>query len=328
MAKGIWVFVEQSKGKVRKVSFELLSQGRILADAKGEELVAVILGQGIGGLGSEAAGYGADKVFVADDQALANYSTGAYTSVLAKLIRENEPNLVLFGNTAVGKDLAPRVATRIGVDVAIDCVGIENDAEYFVTLTRPIYAGKAFAKVASSGARPIMATIRPNTFPVAEPSAREATVVNVSVNVDQGDLKAILKDVISQAAGRVELTEANIIVSGGRGMKGPENYVILEELADCLGAAVGASRAAVDSGWKEHKFQVGQTGKTVSPTLYIACGISGAIQHLAGMGSSKVIVAINKDPEANIFNVADYGIVGDLFDIVPLLTQECKKLKA
>ncbi len=328
MAKGIWVFVEQSQGKIRKVSLELLSQAKILANEKGEELAAVILGQGIGSLAGEAAQYGADKVYLADDAKLAAYTTGAYTSVLAKLIRENEPNLVLFGNTAIGKDLAPRVATRAGVDVAIDCVGIESDAANFVNLTRPIYAGKAFAKVASPSARPIMATVRPNIFPLAEPAAREANVVTVPVSVDEADLRAILKDVISQAAGRVELTEANIIVSGGRGMKGPENYVMLEDLADVLGAAVGASRAAVDSGWKEHKFQVGQTGKTVSPTLYIACGISGAIQHLAGMGSSKVIVAINKDPEANIFAVADYGIVGDLFQVVPVLTEECKKLMA
>lgn len=328
MAKGIWVFVEQTKGKIRKVSLELLSQGRILANEKGEELAAVILGQGISGLAAEVAQYGADKVYVAEDTKLEAYTTGAYTSVLAKLIRDNEPNLVLFGNTAIGKDLAPRVATRVGVDVAIDCVGIESDGANYVNLTRPIYAGKAFAKVASPVARPVMATIRPNTFPIDEPAAREANVVNVAVNVDEADLRAILKEVISQAAGRVELTEANIIVSGGRGMKGPENYVILEELADVLGAAVGASRAAVDSGWKEYKFQVGQTGKTVSPTLYIACGISGAIQHLAGMGSSKVIVAINKDPEANIFDVADYGIVGDLFQVVPILTEECKKLKA
>ncbi len=328
MAKGIWVFIEQSKGSIRKVSLELLSQGRKLADEKGEELAAVVLGQGVGALAGEAAKYGADKVFVADDAKLASYSTGAYTSVFAKLIRENEPNFVMIGNTAIGKDLAPRVATRAGVDVAIDCVAVEPDDANYVTLTRPIYAGKAFAKVVSSGARPVMATIRPNTFPVSEPVSRDAEVINAKVDVDPADLRTILKDLISQATGRPELTEANIIVSGGRGMKGPENYVILEELADCLGAAVGASRAAVDSGWREHKFQVGQTGKTVSPTLYIACGISGAIQHLAGMGSSKVIVAINKDPEANIFQVADYGIVGDLFQVVPALTEECKKLKA
>ncbi len=328
MAKGIWVFVEQSNGNIRKVSLELLSQGRKLADEKGEELAAVIMGQNISALAGEAAKYGADKVYVADDEKLASYSTGAYTSVFAKLIRENEPNLVLLGNTAVGKDLAPRVATRVGVDAAIDCVGIEADAANYVNLTRPIYAGKALIKVVSPEARPVMATVRPNTFPVAEPVSKEAAVVNVPVAVDPADLGAILKELISQATGRPELTEANIIVSGGRGMKGPEDFVILEELADCLGASVGASRAAVDAGWREHKYQVGQTGKTVSPVLYIACGISGAIQHLAGMGSSKVIVAINKDPEANIFQVADYGIVGDLFQVVPALTAECKKLQA
>jgi electron transfer flavoprotein alpha subunit len=327
MSKGIWVVVEQTQGNIRKVSLELLSAGAKLAAEKGEELAAVILGSGIGNLAGEAGQYGADKVFVADDAKLADYSTGAYTSVLAKLINENEPNLVLFGNTAVGKDLAPRVAQRAGAGLASDCTAMAADDAAFVTFSRPLYAGKVNAKVASPAARPIMATIRPNSFPVVE-SPKTPEVVNVAVSVDAADLRAILKEVIMQASGRVPLTEATIIVSGGRGMKAPENFSILEDLADVLGAAVGASRAAVDSGLRDYEFQVGQTGKTVSPVLYIACGISGAIQHLAGMFSSQVIVAINKDPEANIFTVADYGNVGDLFEIVPLLTEECKKIKA
>ena len=326
MAKGIFVIVEQRDLQIRKVSLELLSQGRKVADETGEPLVAVILGSGIEGLAQTVAAAGADKVILIDDAKLADYTTGAYTSVLNKLIRKDEPQAVLMGNTAIGKDLAPRLAHRLGVGLASDCTGMQTDAKNFLTFKRPIYAGKAFAYL-SSNVRPILATIRPNTFKAEAPDAsRQAEIVKETADIDSADLRAILKEVAIAASKRPDLTEANVIVSGGRGMKGPENYGILEELADVIGAAVGASRAAVDSGWKEHKFQVGQTGKTVAPTLYIACGISGAIQHLAGMGSSKFIVAINKDPEANIFNVADYGIVGDLFDVVLLLTQEFKKL--
>ncbi|KGP76991.1 electron transfer flavoprotein subunit alpha [Desulfosporosinus sp. Tol-M] len=326
MAKGIFIIVEQRDLQIRKVSLELLSQGRKLANETGENLVAVVLGKGIEGLAATVAASGADKVILIDDEKLAEYSTGAFTSVLNKLIRKEEPQVVLIGNTAIGKDLAPRLAHRLGVGLASDCTGMEMDPNNFVNFKRPIYAGKAFAHVSSS-VRPILATIRPNTFAAEAPDAsRQAEVVKETADIDAADLRAVVKEVVIAASARPDLTEANIIVSGGRGMKGPENYVILEELADVVGAAVGASRAAVDSGWKEQKFQVGQTGKTVAPTLYIACGISGAIQHLAGMGSSKFIVAINKDPEANIFNVADYGIVGDLFEVVPILTQEFKKL--
>ena len=315
-----------ANSQIRKVSLELISQGRKIADQSGDPLVAVILGQDIDALAKDLSSYGADKVIIANDAKLAEYTTGAYTSVLNQLIRQEEPQAVLIGNTAIGKDLAPRLAQRLGVGLASDCTGMDYDANVLLTFKRPIYAGKAFAHVASN-VRPILATIRPNTFPVATPdSSRQAEIVQAATQIDPADLRAIVKEVAIAASKRPELTEANIIVSGGRGMKGPENYNIIEELADSIGAAVGASRAAVDSGWKEHKFQVGQTGKTVAPTLYIACGISGAIQHLAGMGSSKFIVAVNKDPEANIFNVADYGIVGDLFEIVPLLTQEFKKL--
>ncbi|TGE31279.1 electron transfer flavoprotein subunit alpha/FixB family protein [Desulfosporosinus sp. Sb-LF] len=326
MAKGIWVIVEQRNSQIRKVSLELLSQGRKIADETGESLVAVVLGSSVEGLATNVAAYGADKVILVDDEKLTEYTTGAYTSVLNKLIRKEEPQAVLLGNTAVGKDLAPRLAHRLGVGLASDCTGMETDANSFLTFIRPIYAGKAFEHLASN-VRPIMATIRPNTFPVTAPDAsRQAEIIKETADIDAADLRAILKEVAIAASKRPELTESNIIISGGRGMKGPENYGILEQLADVIGAAVGASRAAVDAGWIEQKFQVGQTGKTVAPTLYIACGISGAIQHLAGMGSSKFIVAVNKDPEANIFTVADYGIVGDLFEVVPILTEEFKKL--
>jgi electron transfer flavoprotein alpha subunit len=326
MAKGIWVIVEHSNSEIRKVSLELLSQGRIIADKTGEPLVAVILGKDAAALAGKVAPYGADKVIVAEDDKLADYTTGAYTSVLNKIIRKEEPQAVLIGNTAVGKDLAPRLAQRLGVGMASDCTGMEIDAESFLTFRRPIYGGKAFAQVVAN-ARPVLATIRPNTFPLAVPDeSHKAEIVKETAEIDPADLRAIVKEIALAASQRPELIEANIIISGGRGMKGPENYCILEACADVIGAAVGASRAAVDAGWIEQKFQVGQTGKTVSPTLYIACGISGAIQHLAGMGTSKVIVAINKDPEANIFNLADYGVVGDLFEIIPMLTEEFKKL--
>ncbi|WP_019851383.1 electron transfer flavoprotein subunit alpha/FixB family protein [Desulfitobacterium sp. PCE1] len=325
MPKGILVVLEQYNGELRKVSLELLSEGRRLADMAGLDLTGVLLGQGVKDLAPVAASYGADKVVVVDDAALKDYTTGAYTSVLNRVIRDEDPEVVVMGNTGIGRDLAPRLAQRLGVGCASDCVAVAVDSNYKLRFKRPIYAGKAYAEMATE-ARPILATIRPNSFSVAAPNSdRQAEVVEVAASIDAADLKAIVKEVIRQASSRPELTDANVIVSGGRAMKNPENFKILEDLADAIGAAVGASRAAVDSGYREYKFQVGQTGKTVSPTLYIACGISGAIQHLAGMGSSKVIVAINKDPEANIFTVADYGIVGDLFEIVPLLTEEFKK---
>lgn len=327
MAKGIWVIIEQNKLEIRKVSLEIMSQAKIIATEIGEPLSAVILGKGIAELADTVAAYGADKVYLVDDDKLENYTTGAYTSALNKLIRKEEPQAVFMGNTAVGKDLAPRLAQRLGVGLASDCTGIEVDKENLLSFKRPIYGGKAFADVISN-VRPILATIRPNTFPMASPDeSLKAEVINETAEIDPADLRAIVKDIVIAASERPELIEAEIIISGGRGMTGPENYKILEDAADVIGAAVGASRAAVDAGWIEEKFQVGQTGKTVSPVLYIACGISGAIQHLAGMGSSKVIVAINKDPEANIFTLADYGIVGDLFEVVPLLTEEFKKLK-
>ncbi|MDR2295789.1 MAG: electron transfer flavoprotein subunit alpha/FixB family protein [Clostridiales Family XIII bacterium] len=326
MAKGIWIVVEQNKSEVRKVSLELLSKARDIADKAGEPLTAVLVGGGMGDLAAKVVPYGADRVILVDDERLKDYTTGAYTSVLNKLIREEAPKAVLLGNTAVGKDLAPRLAQRLGVGMASDCTGMEADEASFLSFKRPVYGGKAFAQVAAN-AEPVLATIRPNTFPLATPDAsRQAEIVNKTADIDAADLRAIVKEVAIAVSARPELIEADVIISGGRGMKGPENYKILEECADVIGAAVGASRAAVDAGWIDQKFQVGQTGKTVSPTLYIACGISGAIQHLAGMGSSKVIVAINKDPEANIFTLADYGIVGDLFEIVPLLTEEFKKL--
>ncbi len=326
MPKGIWIFVEQAAGKIRKISLELLSQGRKIADQTGEPLVAVIAGEGIAPLAQEAAAYGVDQVYLLDSPQLAQYTTGVYTSALTKLIREKEPQAFLLGYTAVGKDLAPRLAQRLGVGLASDVIDIEVDSEKFLICKRPVYTGSAYSFV-EIVTRPVLATVRAKSFPVAEPTpSRQAEVIERTVTVDPEDLKVLVKDVALLVTSRPALTEADFVVSGGRGMKAQENFAILEGLADVMGGAVGASRAAVDSGWIDNQFQVGQTGSIVAPTLYVACGISGAIQHLAGMGASKFIVAINKDPEAPIFSVADYGIVGDLFEVVPLLTEEFKKL--
>jgi electron transfer flavoprotein alpha subunit len=326
MPKGIWVVIEQSNQEIRNVSLELVSKGREIANATGDPLVAVILGKDVAGLADKVAPYGADKVIIVDDEKLEKYTTGAYTSVLNKIIAKEEPNAVLIGNTAIGKDLAPRLAQRLGVGLTSDVTSVETDDANFLKFSRPVYGGKAYANVVLT-AKPVIATVRPNTYAIGEADAsRSAEVVTEAADIDAADLQAIVKEIVIAASERPDLVEANIIVSGGRGIKGPENFKILEDLADVVGAAVGASRAAVDAGWIDQQFQVGQTGKTVSPTLYVACGISGAIQHLAGMGTSKFIVAINKDADATIFQYADYGIVGDLFDVVPLLTEEFKKL--
>lgn len=326
MAKGIWVFAEQRNGQIKKVTYELLSAGRKVADSQGEELCAVLIGKGVAGLAAPLGEYGADKVYLAESDTLENYTTDGYANVLAKIVKDYEPSALLLGCTINGRDLAAQVAQKAGTGLATDCTNMELEDGKLV-FTRPVYAGKAFVKATCPDARPAMATIRPNVLSVDPPVAGRAAEV-VTVAAETGDIRQLIKDIVMQISTRPELTEANIIVSGGRGMKGPENFKVLEDLADVLGAAVGASRAAVDAGWVSHSIQVGQTGKTVSPVLYIACGISGAIQHLAGMSSSKCIIAVNKDPEANIFKMADYGIVGDLFEVVPILQEEFKKLLA
>lgn len=328
MAGGVMVFAEQRGGSLRKVALEGVCAGRELADQLGTELCAVLVGDGVEGLADQLGRYGADRVYVAQGEALAQYTTEAYARVLSSLAREHEPSVLLLAGTSLGRDLAPRVAARLQTGLAADCIALEIQDGVLVG-TRPVYGGKAQCVVSSTTHRPQMATLRPNVYPVAEPDpTRRAEVTEADYPIPPDSLRTKVLEVVRSASGRVELTEARVIVSGGRGMQGPEDFKLLEELADVLGAAVGASRAAVDAGWREHQDQVGQTGKVVNPDIYIACGISGAIQHLAGMGSSKIIVAVNKDPDANIFKVADYGIVGDLFTVVPILTREFQKLLA
>ncbi len=328
MASPVLVIAEQRNGAIRKVTWEVLSEGKRLADRLGVELLALLVGHGIRDKAGELAHYGATRVFVSDDERLGHYRTVPYTKVLEKVIKEVSPGIVLIGGSSLGKDLAPRVAARLGVGLISDCVGFDLDGEVLVA-RRPMYAGKLYAYVSCRAAMPHMATLRPNVFEKSDPDrSKSAEVSDVEVALDDSDLNTEVVDLLQDTSGRPDLTEAEIIVSGGRGMKGPENYAMLESLADLLGATVGASRAAVDAGWRPQSDQVGQTGKVVTPNLYIACGISGAIQHLAGMRTSKVIVAINKDPDAPIFQKADFGVVEDLFKIIPPLTEEVRKLKA
>ncbi len=323
MAKGVFVIAEQRDGALRKVSFELASAARKLADQSGDEVSAILLGSGIESLAAELGKFGVDKVFVGDNAALEPYVTEAHAQVVAKILKDNDAAIALFGASVQGKDLSARVAAKLAGGLATDCTDVKIDGGKLVAV-RPMYAGKCFGEVVFN-TTPAMASLRPNVFAAVE-NAKAAAVTKVDVAVD--GIKSKVLEVQKDTSGKVDLTEANVIVSGGRGMKGPDEYKILEDLADVLKGTVGASRAAVDAGWRPQKDQVGQTGKVVSPNLYVACGISGAIQHLAGMSSSKCIVAINKDAEAPIFTKADFGVVDDLFKVVPELTTACKKLMA
>lgn len=323
MAKGVWIVAEQRNGALRKISYELAGAARKLADQLGEEVSAVLLCSGIEGIAGELGKYGVDKIYVADNAALEPYTTDAHAAAVAGIVKEHDPAILLLGASSQGKDLAARLAGRLATGLATDCTEVKI-ADGRMVAVRPIYAGKCFIEVVSL-ASPQMASLRPNVFPAVE-NAKAGTVLKFDPGLDAAGLKTKVIEVQKDTSGRADLTEASIIVSGGRGMQGPDSYKLLEELADLLNATVGASRAAVDAGWRPQTDQVGQTGKVVSPNLYIACGISGAIQHLAGMSSSKYIVAINKDSEAPIFSKADFGIVDDLFKVVPELTKECRKL--
>ncbi len=325
MSKPVFVISEQRDGSFRKVSYEVVSEGRRLANQLGTTVVAMALGSGINGLGETLGHYGADKVVVADNEIFKNYSAEGYTVTIVDAIKAADPEIILLPASALGKDLAPRIAAKLDIGLATDCIKFSLEDKK-LQATRPMYAGKVISTFIFNTS-PQMATMRPNIFAASEPdTSKSPEIENAAVTISAGDLKAVVKELVASEGGKLDVSEADVIVSGGRGMKAPENFAMLEELAGLLNGAVGASRSAVDSDWRPHSDQVGQTGKTVSPNLYIACGISGAIQHLAGMSSSKCIVAINKDPDAPIFQKADYGIVGDLFDVVPVLTEELKKI--
>ena len=325
--KGVWTFAEQRGGKLTNVALELLGEGRKLADALGEPLVAVLLGHSVEGEAKRLIAHGADQVFLADAPELERFLEEPYTQVIVDLIRNQNPNIVLMGATAIGRSLAPKIAARLGTGLTADCTGLDVDvAERNLMQTRPAFGGNLMATILCPNHRPQMATVRPKVFkPMAADESRQGQVTKVDLSKTVWDLKTKILEVVNEVGHSVNLEEANIIVSGGRGLCDPKNFQLVQDLAAVLGGAVGASRAAVDAGWIPYAHQVGQTGKTVGPKVYFACGISGAIQHRAGMQSSDIIIAINKDPDAPIFKIATFGIVGDVLEILPLLTKEFKK---
>lgn len=317
----ILAFAEQRDQKFKKSAFETIQTARSIADRLGGTCIALVVGQGIEGMAKELGRYGAVRIIAVDSPALSRHSNTAVSKIIADTASAEAAQMVFLPASQMGKDLAPRVAVKLQAGLATDCVAL-NVERGEVIATRPIYAGKALVDVKVN--TPVkMFTLRPNVFP-AIPGDGSTSVEKQAPAIEEKDFGSTVKEV-KVSTGRPDVTEADIIVSGGRGLKGPEHFHLIEELADVLGAGVGASRAVVDAGWRPHDEQVGQTGKTVSPTLYVACAISGAVQHLAGMSSSKYIVAINKDKDAPIFQLADYGIVGDVFEILPALTEQLKK---
>ena len=320
MAK-VFIVAEHRDGRLKKSTFELLGA----AAAGGNDTHAILLGDGIADLAKELGHYGAKTVHLAQNPALKLYSGEAYAKAVAQIAKAGGAEIILASHTPTGRDFMPRVAAKLGVGLATDCTTLAFDGNK-VKVQRPVYSGKALCNVEFVGSGPCMVTIRPNSLGAPKPDTSKSAEVTPTT-VDLGGLKTKVLEIVKGNSARPDVAEAGIVVSGGRAMKSAENFKLLEDLADVLGGAVGASRAAVDAGYRGHGDQVGQTGKVVSPSLYIACGISGAIQHLAGMRTSKVIVAVNTDPEAPIFQAADYGVVGDLFQVVPVLKEELKKLK-
>lgn len=328
--RGVWVFVEHVDGKPNQVSWELLGAGSHLAESLGVDLCAVVIGHNVGHLCRESSVYGASKVYLVDDPLFHHYRTEAYYKALCQLIAKHKPEIVLMGATGLGRDLAGAVATELKTGLTADCTGLGIGDNRTLLQTRPAFGGNIMATIITERTRPQMATVRPHVMPMPERNGtREAVIVRESVDLKEEEISTKVLEIIDTGQGDgVDVAAADIIVSGGRGMQGRENFKILQELADALGGVVGASRAAVEAGWMPAERQIGQTGKTVRPKLYIACGISGAIQHLVGMQGSDTIVAINSDRNAPIFDVATYGIVGDVFKVVPALTKRVRELRS
>ena len=327
--KNIWAYVEVFGGKAKNVGLEIIGPAKKMAETTGDKVVAVLVGSDLDDAIEAASSYGADQVITVGGGDYAEYTAEAYTFALEQLVEKYKPAAILFGATSNGKELAPRLAARLKTGAAADCTGLEiNDG--VIQWTRPVYSGRMLSVLECPEARPQIGTVRPGIFKRGEPDASlSAEIINEDIALPAGTVRTTLIEKINEAAeGAVKLEDAEVIVSGGRGLGKPENFALVKNLADLLGGVVGASRAAVDAGWIPHVHQVGQTGKTVGPKLYIACGISGAIQHLAGMSGSDVIIAINRDPDAPIFEIADYGIVGDLKEVLPAFTAAVKKIKS
>lgn len=331
MNKDLWVFIETSEdGSAKKVGLELLNPGKDMAAKQGGQVVAVVIGYQTEEAVKAAAAHGAEKVIVVDGEEYKDYSTDAYAIAITTLVEKYGPTSMLIGATNNGRDLGPRLACRLKTGLTADCTNLDIDEETGnVAWTRPAFGGNLMATIMCPENRPQMGTVRPGVFKMSPATDNEAVIVKEDIHVPADQIRTQIIELIKDMGSEnVDLEGAEIIVSGGRGVKGPEGFAPIKALAEVLGGTVGASRAAVDSGWIAHAHQVGQTGKTVGPKIYIACGISGAIQHIAGMSSSDTIIAINKDPDAPIFGVADYGIVGDLFEVLPVLTEEIKKARA
>lgn len=326
MSKNVFVIAEQRDGKIMKVSYELIGKARELADNLGQDVVAVLMGSGVEAVAGDFAKAGADKVIVVDDPILAEYVTEPYAKAVTAVIKANDPEIVLFGASSIGRDLAPRVSARIHTGLTADCTKLEIDPETkLLNMTRPAFGGNIMATILCADFRPQMATVRPGVMQALESCDKVGTVEKFAVEFSPADMNVEICEVIKTDKKSVDITDAKILVSGGRGLGSAEGFAQLKDLAAALGGEVSASRAAVDNGWIDKDRQVGQTGKTVRPDLYVACGISGAIQHAAGMEESEFIVAINKEETAPIFGICDLGIVGDLNKIVPKLTEALKK---
>ena len=327
MSKNVFVIAEQRDGKIMKVSYELIGKARELANDLGQDVVAVLMGSGVEAVAGDLAKAGADKVIVVDDPMLAEYVTEPYAKATTAVIKANDPEIVLFGASSIGRDLAPRVSARIHTGLTADCTKLEIDPETkLLNMTRPAFGGNIMATILCADHRPQMATVRPGVMQALESCDKVGEVEKFAVEFTPADMNVEICEVVKTDKKTVDITEAKILVSGGRGLGSAEGFAQLKDLADVLGGEVAASRAAVDIGWIEKDRQVGQTGKTVRPDLYVACGISGAIQHAAGMEESEFIVAINKEESAPIFGICDLGIVGDLNKIVPKLTEALKKV--
>ena len=325
--KGVWVFAEQREGELQKVSLELLGEGRRQADKLGVKLTALLLGSNIEGLSKTLAEHGADEVLIADDKLLEHYTTDAYTKVICDLVNERKPGILFVGATFIGRDLGPRVAARLNTGLTADCTSIDVEVENGDLLaSRPAFGGNLMATIACPEHRPQMATVRPGVFAKVESDGANCNIEKVNVELTDSDVRTKVLETVKTAKDIIDISEAKVIVSGGRGVGSKENFALLEELANILGGTVAGSRAAVEKGWIENAYQVGQTGKTVKPSIYIACGISGAIQHVAGMQDSDMIIAVNKDETAPIMKVADYAIVGDIKKVLPELIAQAKEI--
>ena len=324
MSNEIWVFAEQQDGRVRKIAFELLSAGMELSKKTGQEVAGLLLGSGLQEAAKRLIPF-ADKIYLLDHPALTPYTSDAYLTSISSLIKEHQPAILLGGTTSTGRDLFPRLAMRLHTGYVPDCTGLNIGENGQLTAKRPLFGGKIFAEMTFSETKPQMATVRNNTFLVNENPTRSAKTISLSPNIDPSSLKKKVIGTEKSGGAKLDITEADIVVAAGRGIKAPENFKIMEELADVLNASVGTTRATVDEGWRDLKDQIGKSGKNISAKLYMAFGISGAIHHVLGIGTCKTVVAVDTDPNALIFNYADYGIVGDLFQIVPALTEELKK---